>query len=755
MNDFIIKNGVLIKCKSNINIAIIPNEVKEIGDEAFIGITKLKSVQFNNNITKIGKRAFSNCYLLKEISFPPSLVIIQNGAFDDCVALDNYTKKAIQAINPLAMNMKFVKEKDKPLVDKLKWRTIADVQIEEYVYCIDASTYKLLYVNDSLLNQLGDTNYFNKTCYEHFFKQDKPCLLCKKDELKINESIAWYNKFKIEDNTYLIRSKLFDNNNSLAYIQSAHKINGHLDKFNFLEKMAVADKTVIECAKTLASSKDLDTVLDKLINLISSFVKSDCVLLYEMNPKTNTTNVTHKYQSEMSSFRYDENYNFNLEDTSGWSQKIMTKEFIYITNKDFQDHPEKYPFVTSNKFENVLILPLKVDNILVGFITANNMNDIDDRLKNFSTVRSISMFILYSLSLKYSNAKLEENYLKLKGEVDANKLMFKCSQTLLNSKDFDMGINELLLLLREFFDCSRIYIFKIDEETNNIFDWFEQLHQVESNITELFNLPSSDFLNIFNEFNKDNLVFINDLTLIDKNYTIYQGLVLDDAQQFAFTPIYLNDKIFGYISVVNPKSNVTELHILKTISLFISNHIEKSTLLSQLESLSYTDKLTDLYNRNFFNDYTNKMSEAKDLGIIFADVNSLKLANDRLGHEYGDLLIKCCAKVLSDSINGFCFRLGGDEFIIFCEHISDIDFEKNLEILDNMMLYCGDVHISIGSSWCSYTKNVKDEIKKADEDMYAKKEIYYQEKEKDTRTPERQLSDLRKSIDNLKVLFNL
>ncbi len=103
MNDFKITNGVLVKCNSNLKEVSLSNEVKQVGVEAFIGVTKLKIIKFPEGLTKIDKRAFYNCYLLREVTLPKSLTTIENSAFANCVSLDNESIRNIKKINPLAL----------------------------------------------------------------------------------------------------------------------------------------------------------------------------------------------------------------------------------------------------------------------------------------------------------------------------------------------------------------------------------------------------------------------------------------------------------------------------------------------------------------------------------------------------------------------------------------------------------------------------------------------------------------------------
>lgn len=103
----------------------------------------------------------------------------------------------------------------------------------------------------------------------------------------------------------------------------------------------------------------------------------------------------------------------------------------------------------------------------------------------------------------------------------------------------------------------------------------------------------------------------------------------------------------------------------------------------RVHMLSYTDELTQKYNRRGFNDLAQKAmemqisKEGKGL-VIFCDMDGLKEINDTYGHDAGDRAIQYEAEVLS---NIFRFsdtigRLGGDEFAILAPNMKRNDFSR-------------------------------------------------------------------------------
>ena len=63
---------------------IIPNTVTRIGDNAFYGMTTLKSIDIPNSVTTIATFAFWNCKGLTSLTIPNSVIYIGNFAFMMC-----------------------------------------------------------------------------------------------------------------------------------------------------------------------------------------------------------------------------------------------------------------------------------------------------------------------------------------------------------------------------------------------------------------------------------------------------------------------------------------------------------------------------------------------------------------------------------------------------------------------------------------------------------------------------------------------
>jgi diguanylate cyclase (GGDEF)-like protein/PAS domain S-box-containing protein len=90
------------------------------------------------------------------------------------------------------------------------------------------------------------------------------------------------------------------------------------------------------------------------------------------------------------------------------------------------------------------------------------------------------------------------------------------------------------------------------------------------------------------------------------------------------------------------------------------------------------DHLTGLPNRSLLEDrmahaLERCRREGQDIGVIFFDVDHFKTVNDTAGHEVGDKLLRAVASRLRQSVRSMdtVARMGGDEFVVLCEDITD------------------------------------------------------------------------------------
>jgi len=86
-NPFVVENGVLLGYFGTEADVVIPREVSEIGENAFLGKSYIYTVTIPDSISVIGNRAFSECGNLESIAIPKSVLSVGDEAFKDCYNL--------------------------------------------------------------------------------------------------------------------------------------------------------------------------------------------------------------------------------------------------------------------------------------------------------------------------------------------------------------------------------------------------------------------------------------------------------------------------------------------------------------------------------------------------------------------------------------------------------------------------------------------------------------------------------------------
>lgn len=178
-------------------------------------------------------------------------------------------------------------------------------------------------------------------------------------------------------------------------------------------------------------------------------------------------------------------------------------------------------------------------------------------------------------------------------------------------------------------------------------------------------------------------------TCIVNNYPVWAsrnpGQEYDVLQAVIGIPLKANGQLVGVLGLAHLKSGAfseEEVTVLSRFADLASIALTNARLYTALQQelaerkqfekklrfISYHDGLTSLFNRTFFKQQMTKLETARQgsVGIILCDVDGLKLINDTLGHEQGDLLLNAAAHIIKSNVRPIdtVARIGGDEFAV-------------------------------------------------------------------------------------------
>ena len=141
----------------------------------------------------------------------------------------------------------------------------------------------------------------------------------------------------------------------------------------------------------------------------------------------------------------------------------------------------------------------------------------------------------------------------------------------------------------------------------------------------------------------------------------------------------------------------------------------------------YTDVLTGIYNRRFFEEKIKNMED--EAGIAVIDLDDFKLHNDTYGHSAGDAALITTANIIKKYIRktDILIRYCGDEFLLILPSIKKHIFEDKLKLIrekihDTVVPKYEKMQLSVSIGGAVFREgNIEDAIASADRQMYIAK----------------------------------
>ncbi len=204
---------------------------------------------------------------------------------------------------------------------------------------------------------------------------------------------------------------------------------------------------------------------------------------------------------------------------------------------------------------------------------------------------------------------------------------------------------------------------------------------VSDNVVNLLGYTANDFMT--NKVHYTDLVHPEDL-----NQMLREVVTDTTTMAFRHAPYRLITKSGSIVWVDDSSSIVRDEHANIThyqgIIIDVTQHeLAKKKMFKKHESLQHTahhDALTGLPNRLLLLDrmqqaINKSLREKKSFALLYLDLNKFKPINDTLGHAAGDNVLTIVAKRLKQTIRSVdtVARIGGDEFIVLMESVSDIN----------------------------------------------------------------------------------
>lgn len=341
-----------------------------------------------------------------------------------------------------------------------------------------------------------------------------------------------------------------------------------------------------------------------------------------------------------------------------------------------------------------------------------------------------SMILLFVVATSAQNRELavsERTKEQIRQRLEIATMLNSCVGKLNSDTDIDVGINNLLATVNDYFQADRTYVFEIDPDRDVLINTFEYIcgQEVSAQMDNLQEVPVSVIKVWMQNFRQGRSYYMSDLEQ-ERGQPSYEMLKAQQVWRLLAVPLMKGGAMVGFLGVDNPRAHYDDATLLASIQFFVTNSLDRKKQQAYLEKLSYRDMLTGLYNRNRYIERLEAYKQVQDqqIGAIYIDLNGLKKVNDEQGHRAGDELIVRAAGTIAGIFAEDAYRVGGDEFVVILLDVSREDFARKTEQLRRQMQE-NSVDASIGGVWQASTENLENLLRLADENMYREKKRYY------------------------------
>lgn len=233
------------------------------------------------------------------------------------------------------------------------------------------------------------------------------------------------------------------------------------------------------------------------------------------------------------------------------------------------------------------------------------------------------------------------------------------------------------------------------------------------------------------------------------NHKCISDLFIEDEKFFNLSFVNENENWVNIIQTLSHRKRVVAIKGIDGITYAFSVTINKfedaiyivsftdisETMLAnlELEQKVLRDKLTNAYNREFFENNYKRLIETFEndemyFGLGMIDIDNFKKINDTFGHDIGDkILVTLVSNIEKSSRNDdILIRWGGEEFIMILKVSSEnglnIALENLRKIIENSKIdNLPKITCSFGGTLYEKNEPINNTIKRADEALYMAK----------------------------------
>lgn len=200
-------------------------------------------------------------------------------------------------------------------------------------------------------------------------------------------------------------------------------------------------------------------------------------------------------------------------------------------------------------------------------------------------------------------------------QMELQSTLVECVQTLYISDNIDEAIDKLLGIIAGYYNADRSYIFEFSKDMSlihNTYEWCaEGITPEKDMLAEVDISVISRWLGIFSEKGE---FYINSLgSEVSKDSEEYRILQVQGIDSLMAAPLYSGSKMVGFMGVDNPRKNTDMLILMRLVSAFVVNDLQKRETLEQRILKAIGNTYVSMNMLNFPNDTQQEIKQNKEI----------------------------------------------------------------------------------------------------------------------------------------------
>lgn len=173
-----------------------------------------------------------------------------------------------------------------------------------------------------------------------------------------------------------------------------------------VEQQLEVSNTLVKCISALSENENIDTAINRMLQIVSEFFDSDRAYVFEVDYEQNVVNNTYEYTKANVSKEIDILQNIPISLVEPWLEAFRKSGYVAIEdiNNDMDNESDTYRVLAEQAITSLIVMPLFENDGISGFLGVDNPQKNYD---NNSLIRSVTYFLMDSISKRKTRERLE------------------------------------------------------------------------------------------------------------------------------------------------------------------------------------------------------------------------------------------------------------------------------------------------------------------------------------------------------------